>query len=272
MGKGRVAALQMNSVDSVTQNLQTADTMLARAAKEGCRLALLPENFAFMGARNADKIAVAEAPGQGPIQDFLAAVARRYHLWIVAGSVNLRSEADDRVYGSSLVFDERGRLAARYDKMHLFDVSLPGKKESYRESAVLRPGSETAVVDTPVGRLGLSICYDLRFPELYRSLVDQGATIFTVPAAFTETTGRAHWQPLLRARAIENLCYVIAAGQHGVHADKRKTFGHSMIVNPWGEVMSIQADGNGIVVADVDTDLVVRTRASFPALTHRRKF
>jgi nitrilase len=271
MPKPRVAAVQMNSTDSVDKNLQTADGLIAAAARKDCRLVLLPENFAFMGARNADKVAVAEAPGEGPVQEFLAQAARRYGLWVVAGSVNLHSEEAGRVYGSSLVFDEGGQLAARYDKMHLFDVSLPGKQESYRESAVLKPGSTPVVTDTPVGRLGLSICYDLRFPEMYRHLVAAGAVIFTVPAAFTKTTGQAHWEPLLRARAIENLAYVIAAGQHGTHADRRETWGHSMIVNPWGEVIAGQEDGDGIVIAEVDNELVVRTRDSFPALAHRKE-
>lgn len=269
--KPRVAAVQMNSADSVEQNLRLADSLVAAAAQRGCSLVLLPENFAFMGARNADKIAVAEAAGVGPVQEFLADAASRYGLWIVAGSVNLQSEEADRVYGSSLVFDDGGRLAARYDKMHLFDVSLPDKTESYRESAVLKPGNKPVVIETPVGRLGLSICYDLRFPEMYRHLVAEGAIVFTVPAAFTKTTGQAHWETLLRARAIENLAYVIAAGQHGTHADKRQTFGHSMIVNPWGEVIARQEDGDGIVVAEVDIERVLRTRASFPALEHRKE-
>lgn len=269
--KPRVAAVQMNSTDRVEHNLQTADRLIATAAERDCRLVLLPENFAFMGLRNADKIAVAEAPGDGPIQEFLAQAASRYGLWIVAGSVNLQSEEADRVYGSSLVFDADGRLAARYDKMHLFDVSLPDKQESYRESAVLKPGNQPAVVDTPVGRLGLSICYDLRFPEMYRHLMAAGAIMFSVPAAFTKTTGQAHWEPLLRARAIENLAYVIAAGQHGTHADKRQTFGHSMIVNPWGEVIAKREEGDGIIVAVVDKERVMRTRESFPALTHRKE-
>ena len=269
--KGKIAAVQMNSTDSVATNLELADGLIGTAAQQDCKVVLLPENFAFMGARNAAKIAVAEPAGAGPIQEFLADAARRHGLWIVAGSVNLQSEEAGRVYGSSLVFDERGRLAARYDKIHLFDVSLPDKQESYRESAVLKPGNGPVTVDTPVGRIGLSICYDLRFPELYRHLVAEGAVILTVPAAFTRTTGKAHWEPLLRARAIENLAYVVAAGQHGTHADKRQTFGHSMIVDPWGEIIARQEEGDAIVVAEVDIERLVRTRENFPALAHRRQ-
>lgn len=266
----KVAAAQMNSTDSVRDNLQRAEALIVDAARERCRLIVLPENFAFMGARNADKVAVAEEAGSGPIQEFLANTARRHQLWVVAGSVNLRSNEAGRVYGSSLVFDDAGCLAARYDKIHLFDVSLPEKQESYRESAILKPGDDAVIVDTPAGMLGLSICYDLRFPELYRYLVTRGATVLTVPAAFTETTGRAHWQSLLRARAIENLSYVIAAGQCGTHADRRKTYGHSMVVSPWGDILATRAEGEGIAVAEVDKELVSRTRESFPALAHRK--
>ncbi len=266
----RAAAIQMNSGADVTANLVLAATLLTEARQTGCRFAALPENFAFMGKRNADKLAVAEEVGIGPIQDFLADISRRLEMWVVAGSVNIRSELPDRCYGSSLVYDPSGQVAARYDKIHLFDVSLPDKNEQYRESAVLKHGSEVVALTTDIGRLGLTICYDLRFPELFRYLVDEGATVFTVPAAFTQETGKAHWEALLRARAIENLAYVIAPGQHGQHADGRTTFGHSMIIDPWGQVIARQDSGDAVVIAEIDPQLPQRLRASFPALQHRR--
>ena len=270
LAKIAVAAIQMNSGDDIAANLRLADDLLSEAAARSCRLALLPENCAFIGARDDDKLAHAEEAGKGPLQQFFADAARRYAMTIIAGSLPLRSADPERCYGASFVYDQGGRQIACYRKMHLFDVDLPERDERYRESATMTFGSEPSVAETPLGLLGLSICYDLRFPELYRRLAGDGAIAFTVPAAFTQVTGQAHWHTLLRARAIENLAYVIAAGQHGRQPNGRATYGHSLIVDPWGRVLAEQADGNGIIVAELDTALPVRIRREFPALAHRR--
>ena len=268
----RVAALQMNSGVQVDANLAAADRLLAEASGDGCVLAALPENFALMPARGRDKAAHAEHPDDGPIQSFLADAARRHEIWIVAGSIPLVSPAIDeqRVYGACPVYSPDGKCRAVYRKIHLFDVDLPERQESYRESRSMYPGDGVETVATPCGSLGLTICYDLRFPELFRQLVDRDATLFTVPAAFTATTGEAHWEVLLRARAIENLAYVIAPGQVGKHPDGRSTWGHSMIVDPWGRVLAVQADKTGVVSAELDPDLPQRLRDEFPALANRR--
>ncbi|MCH8301199.1 MAG: carbon-nitrogen hydrolase family protein [Proteobacteria bacterium] len=266
----RAAAIQMNSGADVQQNLQTIDNLLAAATSRGVSIAFLPENLAIMGARDEDKLAHAEDPGSGPIQEYLADAARRYKLWVVAGSVPLKSPQDGKCYGASIVYDNDGRASPIYRKRHLFDVDLPGRDERYRESATMDFGNDFVVVPSPLGQLGLSICYDLRFPEHYRRLVDDGATVFSIPAAFTVETGKAHWHSLLRARAIENLAYVIAAGQHGSHPSGRTTFGHSVIIDPWGQVIAELESGDGIVDADIDTALPGKLRAEFPVLEHRR--
>lgn len=270
----RVAALQMNSGDDLAANLASAARLLQAAADGGACLAALPENFAFMGAREADKLAHAEADGHGPIQDFLAATAQRLGLWIVAGTVPLAVEDDARrLYPASLVYDAQGARVARYDKIHLFDVEVmrDGTLERYRESNSFKAGPwRPVVVDTPAGKLGLTVCYDLRFPELYRALVTQGAELFTVPAAFTAKTGEAHWEILLRARAVENLGYVIAPGQSGTHPGGRGTWGHSMVVGPWGELLACETQGEAAVIATVDREAQQALRASFPVLGHRR--
>jgi predicted amidohydrolase len=265
------AAIQLSSVADRDANLATAGRLLRQAAAAGVALAILPENFAFMGARERDKLALAEADGQGPIQDFLAATARELKLWIVAGTVPLAVPGDaDKVYAACLVYDAQGRRAARYDKIHLFDVEVPGG-DRYRESATIARGAlDAVVVPTPVGKLGLSVCYDLRFPELYRALAAQGAEVLCVPAAFTARTGQAHWEPLLRARAIENQCFLIAPGQHGSHAGGRATHGHSLILDPWGEILAQQAEGDGVVAAPLGRQRLEQVRSSFPALMHRR--
>ena len=263
-----VAALQMTSGPDVAANLAQARELLQQARDRGASLAALPENFPFMGLKDADKRAVGETDGSGPIQDFLAATASQLGLWIIAGTVPVRA-ADGRVSAASLVYDANGKRAARYDKIHLFDVDIPGKAEAYRESAHVAPGTEPVVVDTPVGRVGLTVCYDIRFPELFRKLSEAGAQIITVPSAFTAPTGRAHWETLLRARAIENLCYVIAPAQSGFHANGRETYGDTMIVDHWGVVLQRLPRGQGCVVADVDLNRQEQARTSFPALSHR---
>ena len=268
----RAAAIQMNSGPDVQANLELADKLMSEAAADNCTLVVLPENFALMPELGTDKAKHAEEPGSGPIQAFLADAARRHRLWVVAGSMPLVSPeiAAQRVYGACPVYDPQGVARALYRKIHLFDVDLVDKQESYRESKSMFPGDELVTVDTPCGRIGLTICYDLRFPEMFRRLIDEGATVFTVPAAFTETTGRAHWHALLRARAIENLAYVIAPGQYGRHPDNRSTFGHSLICDPWGRILSERAEGNGIVTADIDPGLPAKLRSEFPALANRR--
>ena len=229
------AVVQLNCQDQVGPNLEAARQLIARAAEQGAELVVLPENAVIMGRTDRDKLAHAEAPGDGPLQAFFAEQARRHGVWLVVGTLPLRRKDPGRVRAASLLFDDQGRMAARYDKLHLFDVRVSAE-EAYRESDTLEPGDEVRVVSTPFGRLGMSVCYDLRFPELFRAMVDRGAELFTVPSAFTTHTGRAHWLPLLQARAVENLCYVLAPDQVGVHPSGRETYGHSVIVSPLGPV------------------------------------
>ena len=268
-GSSSVAALQMCSGEERAANLATAGRLLESAAAQGARVAVLPENFSMMARRDADRRALAEADGQGEVQAFLARRARELQLWIVAGSVPIANAPGERISQSCLVYDPHGERVARYDKIHLFDVDLPEKQESYRESAHMAPGHDIVALDTPAGKLGLSICYDLRFPELYRRLLDAGAQWLVVPAAFTATTGAAHWEPLLRARAIENLCFVVASGQWGEHANGRRTYGHSMIIDYWGRILAQQAEGDGALCAPLDLTAQAEARRNFPALNHR---
>ncbi len=268
----KVAAIQMNSVSSVEANLDAARLLLERARTQGVELAALPENFAIMGRHEADKLAVSESMGEGPIQAFLARCAGELGMWIIGGTIPIRAEdGSGKVAAACLVFDDHGRFVARYDKIHLFDVDLPDREERYRESATIAAGNKPIVVATPFGRIGLSVCYDVRFPELYRLLQDQGAEILCLPAAFTAATGRAHWETLIRARAIENLCYVIAPAQSGVHENGRETWGDSMVVDPWGHVLDRVAQGGaGLAVGEIDRTLQQQMRSRFPSLNHRR--
>jgi len=270
-----VAALQMNSGDDVAANLAVAGRLIESAAASGALLAALPENFAFMGAHDTAKLAHAEPDGSGPIQEFLAACAQKHKIWVVAGTVPVAVPGDpQRVYAASLVYDAQGRRAARYDKIHLFDVDVQreGRSERYHESKHIAAGEwKPVTVDTPVGRLGLSVCYDVRFPELYRALVEDGAQLLCTPAAFTARTGEVHWEMLQRARAVENLCYVIAPAQHGTHPGGRSTWGYAMVVDPWGAVLACEPSGDAAVLGRVDLEKQKALRASFPALNHRRK-
>jgi len=265
-----VAAIQMVSSADVGRNLATARDLLRQSRERGARVAALPENFAFMGLAESDKLAIAEDEGAGPIQDALAGCARELNLWIVAGTVPLRVPGEARTAAACMVFDADGRRVARYDKIHLFDVAIPGKDERYQESASVRPGQTPVCVDTPAGRLGLAVCYDLRFPELFRRLLDLGAEWFCLPSAFTAPTGRAHWETLLRARAIENLCHVVAPAQSGFHENGRETHGDSMIVDCWGRVLARLPRGTGVVVADIDLVRQREVRQNFPCVEHRR--
>jgi predicted amidohydrolase len=267
---GRVAAIQMTSGHIVADNLAEAGALLREAKDAGAEVACLPENFSFIGLKDADKVAVAESDGAGVVQDFLSATAAELKLWILGGTIAIRSKSDKRVANTSLLIDADGKRVARYDKIHLFDVTIPGRNEQYRESNHVVPGREPVLADTPVGRLGLSVCYDMRFPELYRELVSRGAEWLAMPAAFTVPTGRAHWETLLRARAIENLCYVVAPAQWGTHSSGRETYGDSLIVDYWGQVLARLADGTGVISADFDLGQQGESRARFPALDNRR--
>jgi len=267
------AAIQMTSTPHVPDNLAAARELLERAAQAGAQLAALPENFAIMGLHERDKLKVSEDYGQGSIQSWLARTARELQLWIVGGTIPLRVPLSDKVAAACLVYDAHGECVARYDKIHLFDVDIPqaaGREERYRESDTIAAGNTPVVVDTPLGRLGLAVCYDMRFPELFRQLVAHGATLLSLPSAFTAPTGLAHWDVLLRARAIENLCYVLAPAQAGTHANGRQTYGNALIVNPWGEVLARAGTGPDVAVANIDPPAQQELRARFPALTHRR--
>jgi predicted amidohydrolase len=267
---GMVAAIQMTSSHVVADNLAAAAVLLRQAKDLGCEIACLPENFSFIGLRDADKLRVAEADGDGAVQSFLSETARELNMWILGGTIVIRGDSDLRVANTSLLIDAAGERVARYDKIHLFDVTIPGRDEQYRESTHVAAGREPVVADTPVGKLGLSVCYDMRFPELYRELVSQGAEWLVMPAAFTVPTGRAHWETLLRARAIENLCYVVAPAQSGTHSSGRETYGDSLIVDYWGQVLSRLAKGTGEITAHIDLAKEAETRARFPALANRQ--
>jgi nitrilase len=264
----KIAALQMVSTPEVARNLDAAARLIARAAAAGAQLVALPEYFCLMGRRDDDKLGIAEAPGDGPIQRFLSAQAQQHGLWIVGGTLPLRTASATRVNNSSLVFAPDGSLAARYDKMHLF--AFDNGREQYDEGRVLEAGGEPVALQAGPLRVGLSVCYDLRFPELYRKLMQPPCDLLCVPSAFTYTTGHAHWELLLRARAVENQCVVLAPAQGGTHENGRRTWGHSMIVDPWGEVLALQAEGEGVVLASVDAQRLAAVRAQLPALRHRR--
>jgi predicted amidohydrolase len=267
---GKVAAIQMTSGHVVEDNLAAAAELLREAKDLGADIACLPENFSFLGLKDADKLKVAEPDGEGPIQGFLRDTARRLGLWILGGTTVIKGDSAARVANASLLIDAHGKRVARYDKIHLFDVAIPGREERYLESTHVMPGREVVVADTPVGKLGLSVCYDMRFPELYRDLVARGAEWLVMPAAFTVPTGRAHWETLLRARAIENLCYVVAPAQSGTHTSGRETYGDTLIADYWGQVLSRLTKGSGVITADIDLAKQAETRARFPALDNRR--
>ena len=265
--KTKVAAIQMVSAPEVETNIKSAERLIGEAAGAGARLVALPENFYIIGRHEGDKVKVREPDGKGPIQQFLADAARRHKLWIVGGTAPIETGKEDRILSACLVFDDSGKRVARYDKMHLFRFD-GGGDERYDESRTLEPGSRPVAVNSPFGRLALSICYDVRYPELYRGLGE--FDVMFVPSAFTVPTGRAHWEVLLRARAIENQAYVIAPAQGGLHGSGRRTYGHTMIVDPWGEVLAVRPEGEGVVLADIDLDKLREVRASLPALLNRR--
>ena len=268
----KIAAIQTVSSHVVADNLAAAGELIARAAGEGAELIALPEYFCIMGLKETDKVDAREAFGRGPIQDFLAATAAKHKVWLIGGTVPLDTGAPGKIWNTSLVFDASGASVARYDKIHLFGFRKThedGRVEAFDEARTIRHGSNAPVaLDTPFGRVGLSVCYDLRFPELYRAL--GACDLMLVPSAFTATTGKPHWEPLLRARAIENLCYVLAPAQGGKHSSGRRTHGHTMLIDPWGSIIAEKSDeGAGVVLGEINLDKIAESRASLPALAHR---
>jgi len=265
-----VCAIQMNSGHDVDDNLAAAEKLLAEAAQQGSKITVLPEMFAVMGAQETAKVAIREPLGEGKIQDFVARNAAKHGMWIVAGTIPLSSADKDKIFAACLVYNDQGERVAHYNKIHLFDASVNAGQEHYRESAHTLPGHDDVVVDTPWGKLGLAVCYDLRFPELFRCLLNKGAEIFAVPAAFTASTGIDHWHLLTRCRAVENLCYLIGSNQVGQHPNSRQTYGHSIIIGPWGKVLASQNDQPGIVTANIDLAHLRKLRTQMPIVQHQR--
>ncbi len=266
----KVAAIQMASGPNVKANLAEAEKLINIAVQQEAELVVLPENFAIMGTAETDKLKVAEEYGSGLLQDFLKDQAIKHKIWLVGGTIPLSSGEKGKVSAACLLINPQGEIVVRYDKIHLFDVTIEASNESYTESETITPGDKIVVVDTPFGRLGLAVCYDLRFPELFRAMVEQDMEICALPSAFTSLTGRVHWESLLRSRAIENLSFMIAADQGGYHVGGRETHGDSMIVDPWGLVLNRLPHGTGVVVANIDITKLEHTRKMFPALQHKR--
>lgn len=260
----------MASSPDVDANLIEAERLIGEAVEQGAELIVLPENFALMGMTEFDKLEHVETQGVGKIQQFLAQTAKDHSIWIVGGTIPIKASVERKVRATCLVFDAVGACVARYDKIHLFDVHVPGTEEQYRESDTIEAGQDLTVFDTPFGRMGLAVCYDLRFPEMFRRMQLAGAELIVIPSAFTANTGAAHWEVLIRARAIENLCHVVAADQGGFHENGRQTWGQSMIVDAWGRILAEIPCGSGIAVAALDPDALLRVRTTFPVLEHRR--
>ena len=261
-----VAAVQMISSPNVAENIASARRLVRDAAATGAQLITLPEYWPIMGLSDTDKVAHAERPGEGPIQAFMAEAAREHSVWLIGGTLPLVAPDAAKVMNTTLVFDPKGKPVSRYDKIHLFGFSKGA--EQYDEARTIVPGKSVEVLDAPFGRVGLAVCYDLRFPEMFRAMGE--CTLMVVTAAFTHTTGLAHWEVLLRARAIENQCYVLASAQGGLHPNGRRTFGHSMLIDPWGEVKSVLAEGEGVVSGEIDAAFLASVRESLPALKHRK--
>ncbi len=265
----RVAAIQMASGTNVNANLHETSKFITEAANMGAKLIILPENFALMAKHSQETLDICEPYGKGPLQKFLEQQASRHHIWLLGGTIPLAANDSQKVRSACLLFNDQGQCVARYDKMHLFDV-VAGINECYQESDYIEPGQQIVVADTPFGKLGLAICYDLRFPELFRCMIDQGADLICLPAAFTATTGKAHWECLLRARAIENTCYLVTSNQGGYHVNGRETYGHSMIIDGWGTTLTGLAHGSGVICADLDLDQQCELRRKFPTIHHRK--
>jgi deaminated glutathione amidase len=266
----KVAAIQMASGPNIKANLAEAEKLISIAVQQEAKLIVLPENFAIMGMSEMDRVGAAEELGDGPIQTFLSEQARKHKIWLVGGTIPIVSKDVGRVFGACHLYDDKGKMVAGYNKIHLFDVTIEASNESYHESLTTIPGDDVVVVDTPFGKIGIAVCYDLRFPELFRTMADAGMEICVIPSAFTSMTGKAHWESLLRARAIENLCFVVAAAQGGYHVNGRETHGDSMIIDPWGMILNRLPHGTGVVVSDINMTMLARTRKSFPVLEHRR--
>jgi len=270
----KFAAIQMASGSNIQGNLTEAGRLISQAAAAGASLIVLPENFAHMGVEETDKLAIGETAGDGQIQRFLADQARQHNVWIIGGTIPILTSGNTHVKAACLVFDSEGNQVARYDKFHLFDVEIQDDhdkhREKYAESETISAGESLVWIDSPFGRIGMAVCYDVRFPELFRELIKHDVEIFAVPSAFTATTGQAHWETLIRARAIENLSYVVAANQGGYHVNGRETHGDSMIVDPWGNIMDRLQAGSGFVTAEIDLERLTLLRQNFPSLQHRR--
>jgi predicted amidohydrolase len=266
----RVAAIQMTSTQKVADNLKKAAQLIQSATADGAKLIILPEMFSLMGATEAEKLAIGEPLGNGKVQDFLADQAAKHGIWLVGGTTPLLHPTKKKLLAASCIYDAAGIQIACYNKLHLFDATIQGSKTVYQESSITAPGNSIVIVDTPIGRLGVGVCYDIRFPELFRVLFTKGAEIIAIPAAFTVQTGEAHWEVLLRARAIENFCYVVGACQSGIHPGGRQTYGHSMIADPWGMVIAYLPEGEGFITADIDREKIAMLRKNMPTLSHCR--
>ena len=264
-----VAAIQMTSTSDLKSNLSVVERLLQKAYEVGAKLVVLPEMFPFQSPESLEKITLAEELGSGKIQSFLSEQAKKHQLWIVGGTIPIRTQSPDKVYAASLVFNSQGQLVTHYNKIHLFDVTVD-EKEHYLESATVEPGNTLCLVDTPVGKLGLAVCYDIRFPEMFRCLFNQGAELFAIPAAFTAPTAHAHIAVYLPAPAIDNLAYIITACQTGEHEHFRRTYGHSMIVSPWGSILQQLPEGEGIVVSHIDLALLKKIRKDIPIKDHQK--
>lgn len=268
-----VAAIQMVSTDAVDENLEIAEKLIAEAVSKDVKLVTLPENFPLMGREDSERLAIVEPFGNGPLQTFLSKQSKQHQIYLLGGTIPLQTEKPDKVYATSLLYSPNGEYITHYNKIHLFDVLVDESlsksgEESYKESDTFEPGDELIVAETDIGNIGLSVCYDLRFPELYREMHKDDVQIITVPSAFTATTGEAHWESLLKTRAVENLCYVIASNQGGTHVNGRETWGHSMIVDPWGVILASIDNGPGVAIASIDLDKQAKLRKHFPALSH----
>ncbi len=262
----KVAAVQMVSTPTISENMVTAARLIAEAADKGAELVLLPEYWPAIGRKDIEKLNDAEPYGNGPVQDFMAKTAQKHHIWLIGGTLSLVSPEPNKVLNTTLVYRPDGANIARYDKIHLFGFAT--EREAYDESKVISRGDSITAFDAPFGRVGLSVCYDLRFPELYRALGD--CSLMVVPAAFTYTTGQVHWEILLRARAIENQTYILAAAQGGRHPTGRRTWGHSMLIDPWGQIRSVCVEGEGLAIGEIDIELLSAIREKLPALRHRQ--
>ncbi|MFV1981919.1 MAG: carbon-nitrogen hydrolase family protein [Thiohalomonadales bacterium] len=266
----KFAAIQMASGSNVSSNLIEVRRLIQASSQAGAKIVILPENFALMGMTEQDKVLIRESYGAGEIQDFLKKLATDFNIWIVAGTIPIITDVDNLIRATCLVYNANGVVVARYDKIHLFDVHVPESNDTYRESETIEAGSKICVFESPFGNIGIAICYDLRFPELFRKMSDQNADIVVIPSAFTAITGKAHWEPLLKSRAIENLCYVVASAQGGYHVNGRETHGHSMIVDPWGVILDELSSGAGFVISDIDLNKIKSIRKIFPVLQHRK--